>query len=282
MKTPLPYYGGKSTLAHLIVQLIPDHNLYVEPFCGGASVFFEKQPSAVEVINDMNREVINFYRQCQLDFVSLEKEVRISLHSRSAHADAQVVNKNPHLFNDVKRAWAVWVLAVQSFSSMQDGSWGMDRKKNTTSKKIANKRDGFTEDFAIRLQHVQVECTDAIRIIRSRDGAETFVYADPPYYNSDCGPYSGYTLENYELLLKTLNEMEGKFLLSSYPSPILSQFVKEKGWWQAERVMTVSVANNSPKPRKTKVEVLTANYDISKAAELGFTLSNAPQLTLEL
>src|SRR5690606_36378661 len=111
MKGPIPYYGGKATLASKIVQLIPDdHVLYAEPFFGGGAVFFEKKPSAVEVINDTNRELINFYRVCQLDFVSLAKEVRISLHSRSSHADASVIYNSPNLFNEVKRAWAVWVL----------------------------------------------------------------------------------------------------------------------------------------------------------------------------
>lgn len=272
MKGPLPYYGGKATLAKTIIELIPEHKLYCEPFCGGAAVLFGKEPSAVEVINDTNRELINFYKVCQLDFVSLEKEIRISLHSRSMHRDAQVITNSPHMFNDIKRAAAVWILATQSFSAMLDGSWGYDKKRNTTSKKIDNKRKGFSEDFAIRLQRVQIECTDAIRIIQSRDGKDTFVYADPPYYNSDCGHYDGYSLEDYEGLLRQLSSMEGKFLLSSYHSDVLTRFAKEHGWMQAERKMSVSVNAKGKGERKTKVEVLTANYDISKALEMGFNL----------
>jgi len=270
MKTPITYYGGKSTLAPIICQLIPAHNLYCEPFCGGAAVFFTKEKSGVEVINDTNRELINFYKVVQNDFISLEKYIRITLHSRASHKDAEVIFNSPHLFSEIKRAWAVWTLAAQSFSSMLDGSWGYDIAKDTTSKKIDNKRQGFTEELAIRLQRVQIECTDAVRIIASRDEPSTFVYADPPYYNSDCGHYDGYTIEDYEGLLKVLAKMEGKFLLSSYPSEILTQYAEANGWMQAERVMGVTVGNKSKKPRKQKTEVLTANYDISKVFELGF------------
>jgi DNA adenine methylase len=263
MKTPISYYGGKQKLASTIVKLIPEHNLYCEPFIGGAAVFFAKPPSNVEVINDTNREMINFYRVVQNDFVSLEKEVRISLHSRDVHRRATVVYHNPDMFNDIKRAWAVWVLAAQSFASGLDKDWGYDIKKATTSKKVANKRNGFTEDYAIRLQEVQVECTDALRIIRSRDSEDSFFYCDPPYYNSNCGHYDGYYLEDFEALLKLLSECKGKFLLSSYPSPILKQYTAKFGWHTQTLDFRVSVANNHGKPGKAKTEVLTANYPIS-------------------
>ncbi len=263
MKTPISYYGGKQKLAATIVKLIPEHNLYCEPFIGGAAVFFAKPPSNVEVINDTNKEMINFYRMVQTDFVSLEKEVQISLHSRDIHRRATVVYQNPDMFSELKRAWAVWVLAAQSFASGLDKDWGYDIKKPTTSKKVANKREGFTEDYAIRLQMVQIECTDALRIIRSRDTKDAFFYCDPPYYNSNCGHYDGYSLEDFEALLKLLSGIEGKFLLSSYPSPILKQYTKANGWHTQSIEQTISVANNHGKPGKAKTEVLTANYPIS-------------------
>jgi DNA adenine methylase len=156
MKTPISYYGGKQKMVTKIVPIIPEHQLYCEPFCGGAAIFFAKPKSDVEVINDTNSELINFYRIVQNDFVSLEKEVRITLHSRRIHSDAKTIYNAPHLFNDIKRAWAVWVMATQSFSAMLDGSFGYDVGKNQTTKKIDNAKKNFTEELAIRLQNVQI------------------------------------------------------------------------------------------------------------------------------
>ncbi len=264
MKTPITYYGGKQKLAKTILKLIPVHKLYAEPFFGGGAIFFEKPKSAVEVINDTNTEIINFYQMVQNDFVSLEMEIRITLHSRNLHRKASVIYNNPDMFTPLKRAWAFWTLASQSFASIIDGSWGYDIAKGTTSTKVSNKRQGFTEDYAIRLQSVQIECTDALRIIKSRDNAEAFFYCDPPYFNSDCGHYDGYTVEDFEMLLKTLSTIKGKFLLSSYPSPILKDYAKKMRWFQQEIHQKVSVANNnSKKGQKNKIEVLTANYPIS-------------------
>jgi DNA adenine methylase len=260
-KTPISYYGGKQKLLSTILTKIPQHRLYCEPFLGGAAVFFGKEPSQVEVINDTNKELMNFYRVCKEKFLDLQSLVRITLHSRKAHQDAKIINANPHLFTDVQRAWAVWVLSSQSFSSMLDGTWGYDKKKRTTTKKISNKREQFTEDLAIRLQDAQLECADALYVIQSRDTEETFFYCDPPYYNSDCGHYDGYSLEDFEQLLQRLSAVKGKFLLSSYPSPILMKYAKEHGWHQWSLESGVSV-NKKSGYMKRKVEVLTANYPI--------------------
>ena len=154
LKTPTSYYGGKQNLVKTITSLFPKHKLYAEPFVGGGAIFWSKSNSDVEVINDTNKELINFYEIVQNEFIELEKMVRISLHSRSLHNDASVVYKNPHMFSRIKRAWAVWVLAAQSFSSMLDSTWGYDKKKNTTSQKITNKRNAFTIDYSERIQNV--------------------------------------------------------------------------------------------------------------------------------
>jgi len=162
MKTPLSYYGGKQQLAARILGMIPEHQIYCEPFCGGAAIFFAKEPSKVEVINDANGEVINFYEVLKRDFPALERKIEISLHSRKQHRQARVVYDNPDMFDRIKRAWAVWMLANGSYGKMFDSGFGYDRT-GSTSKVLSNKRVNFTVDFAIRLQQVQIECCDALR-----------------------------------------------------------------------------------------------------------------------
>ncbi len=257
MKSAITYYGGKQKLVSTILPLFPEHTLYAEPFAGGAALFFAKEPSEIEVLNDLNTELINFYSVIQQDYTSLEKEIKITLHSRRLHKDAAVIYENPHLFTPLKRAWAVWVLASQSFASMLDGTWGYDKAKNTTTKKIHNKGVQFTEDYAIRLQNVQLECADAIYVIQSRDTEQSFFYCDPPYYNSDCGHYGGYGIHDFERLLQVLSSIKGKFLLSSYPSDLLTRYTKQFGWQHKTVEQKVSVNKGSG---KTKIEVMTWNY----------------------
>jgi DNA adenine methylase len=118
MKPPLTYYGGKQKLAKTINQLIPEHRIYVEPFFGGGAVFFAKNPSLLEVINDTNGELMNFYKVMKTKFTRLEKEISITLRSRDAYRKAKVIYHNPDMFDEIKRAWAVWTLANKT----KDGS----------------------------------------------------------------------------------------------------------------------------------------------------------------
>ncbi|MES2651258.1 MAG: DNA adenine methylase [Bacteroidota bacterium] len=262
LKTPISYYGGKQKLATKIISLIPEHTLYCEPFLGGAAIFYAKNASSVEVINDTNRELMNFYKVVQNDFVALETQIRISTHSRDLHRKASVIYNFPDMFDEIKRAWAIWILSTQSFSSQLDGSFGYDKSKSTLVKKINNNKERFTEEMAIRLQNVCLECADALYVIRSRDAKESFFYCDPPYFNSDCGHYDGYSEQDFENLLKQLSSIEGKFLLSSYPSDILKQYTKANKWFTVTIEQGVSI-NNKAGNQKRKIEVLTSNFSIS-------------------
>jgi DNA adenine methylase len=263
MKTPLSYYGGKQQLAARILGLIPEHRIYCEPFLGGAAIFFAKEPSPVEIINDANGELINFYEVLQRDFSALEKEIAISLHSRKQHQQARLIYANPEMFDRVKRAWAVWMLTNASYGSNFDGGFGFDHV-GTISKKLSNKRVNFSTDYTARLQQTQIECADALRIIKNRDTAQTFFYLDPPYVGCDQGHYDGYTQEDFDMLLLLLEHLQGKFLLSSFRNKSLADYAKRNQWETIEIKMACSMKNKNNSSRDKKVEVLTANYPIQE------------------
>ena len=259
-KTPLSYYGGKQQLASKIVSLIPEHRIYCEPFVGGAAVFFAKPESHSEIINDINSEIVNFYEVLQRDFSALQSEIAISLHSRKLHKQARVVYENPEMFDRIKRAWAIWMLANGSFGNNLIAGFGYDKNSSCTHK-LTNKRNAFTEDLAIRIQNVQIECCDALKIIRSRDSKDTFFYLDPPYVGSDQGHYNGYNQQDFDNLLSELSKIEGVFLLSSFRNKSLSELSNKNGWCQIELKMAKPMTSQLGKT-VSKIEVLTANYPI--------------------
>jgi len=181
------------------------------------------------------------------------------LHSREYHQAAKIVMGYPQLFSEVKRAWAIWTLANQSFASILDGTWRCDFKRNSTPVRLVNKRMNFVEEYAKRLENVQIECRDALNIIKIWDNSDTFFYCDPPYYNSDMGHYKGYTEKDFENLLEALSKIKGKFLLSSYPSELIEKYTKEFNWRTAK--MEGIIVSVSLEKKKTKTEVLTGNYE---------------------
>jgi DNA adenine methylase len=262
MKPPLTYYGGKQKLSHLILSLIPEHTFYCEPFFGGGAVFFAKNSSELEVINDSNGDLINFYAVVKNNYKRLAREIKATLHSRDHHMAAKMVLGYPHLFDHVKRAWAIWVLANEGYASRLDSSWGYDRKRNTSAKRLHFKREDFTKEYAKRLEKTEIESNDALKVIQSRDSKLSFFYCDPPYFNSGMGHYREYSKQDFENLLKLLSTIKGKFLLSSYPSDLLNKYIRKNKWQTKEIEMPLAV-NARYKTGKRKTEVLTANYPIT-------------------
>ncbi|HRE97759.1 MAG TPA: DNA adenine methylase [Flavobacteriales bacterium] len=271
MKTPITYYGGKQALLKHLIPLIPSHKIYCEPFFGGGALFFAKPPSEVEIINDINSEVVNFFRVAKTKFDALQKEVRASLHSRELYKKAMVVYANPDMFDDVKRAWAFWVATNQGFSSLI-GSWGFG-KDDSKEAAVAKKRDAFSQEYADRLKKVQVEHNDALKVIDRADSKETFFYVDPPYIGSDQGHYKGYTEEEYERLLIKLSKVKGKFLLSSYPSTLLTKYIRKYKWKVQKMSKAVAVTKLT---NKTKTEMMVMNYDPKKITPIVYSSEKLP------
>lgn len=256
-KTPISYYGGKQRMLRHILPLVPEHRVYTEAFCGGAAVYWAKEPAAVEVLNDLNGEVVNFWQVLRSEYDALAELVQQTPHSRAVYEDAKVMYERPHLFDALRRAWAFWVLVGQSYSASPGNGFAYD-SNGTTSKKLANRTQAFGPHLAQRLAMTQMECNDALRVIESRDCADAWHYVDPPYFNSDCGHYNGYTETQFEALLALLARVKGRFLLSSYPSDLLKDYAAKHGWFQ--RSFESEIAVTKLAKGKRKVEVLTANY----------------------
>src|SRR5271167_3791222 len=83
MTGPLSYIGGKNRLAKRVIGIFPEHTTYVEAFAGGAQVFFHKEPSEVEVLNDLDGEIVNFFRVCQQHYEELLRYFRFIVVSRT-------------------------------------------------------------------------------------------------------------------------------------------------------------------------------------------------------
>lgn len=258
MKTPIAYYGGKQSMLKHILPLVPEHNLYTESFAGGAALYWAKEPAPVEVLNDINLNLINFYKVLKCRFNELESRIKTTLHSRDQYDFACIVYDYPQFFDEVTRAWALWVKSKMGFASKLDGSFGYDKLKNSVAKKINGAKELFTDELARRIENTQIECTNALRIISSRDSESAFHFVDPPYIGTNCGHYSGtFNLMDFEELLQLLSGIKGKFMLTMFRNVVLSEYVLQNGWRAVEVERTISASKTN---RRKQIEVIVMNY----------------------
>lgn len=256
LKTPITYYGGKQQMLQHILPLIPDHETYTESFAGGLAVFWAKEPCQSEIINDVDQEIVNFYEVLRSDPIALQKIIDTTLHSRSQYEDALTMYHNPHLFRKEQRAWAFWILTSQGFAG-KIGTWGYD-KHGKESQRIERKKGIDLSQYAERLGKVTIDNNDAIKIIKAHDSLSTFHYIDPPYIFSNQGHYNGYNELDFDILLTTLSQIKGKFMLSSYSSEILEKYTKLNKWTTFKFTKQLAASKSG---KGKKVEVLTINYE---------------------
>lgn len=248
-----------------ILPLIPPHRIYTEAFCGGAAVLFAKRPSDAEIINDINMELTNFYWCVQMYYPDLKAQINKTLHSRDLHAHSAHINRYPQFFAPVERAWAVWSLSKMSFASMLDGSFGYDFG-GMMPKKLHTAKDEFTEQLCARLERVTIENRNALDVIACYDAPDAFHFVDPPYVNSDCGHYEDtFNEQNMEQLLRLLETIEGKFMLTMFPYDIISRYAQKNGWVIHRIERTISASKTS---RRRQEEWMVCNYENHSQATL--------------
>jgi DNA adenine methylase len=266
MRPPITYYGGKISLQKYIQPLIPESKIYVEPFFGGGSTFwnYNPGPGTIVVINDINDNCINFYEIMQEKFDDLNFKIQATLHAESTFRHAREIYFNPDGHSDLTRAWAFWVVCNMSFAACPGSGFKFDRTQSRTGMgETSSMINGKKRDFPYlkrRLESVQIMKRDSINIIKTFDTKDTFFFLDPPYIGADQGHYKGYTINNFIELLMLLSKIQGMFLLCSYPSPELEDF-RAKFKWHTKDIRRLNTTSQNR--TKMKTECLTWNYSLS-------------------
>jgi DNA adenine methylase len=262
MKTPIAYYGGKQKMLKYIRPLVPDHTLYCEPFAGGAALFFDKEPASVNVINDLNAELITFYRVVALRPAEFCEEISRTLHSRQQYEQAWHIYNHSSFFTDVQRAWAVWVLSKLGFGGKLAATFGFDKKIGRKNRSVQIAKSFIVDDgLKSLLENATIECDDAFTVIRRYDCPQAFHFIDPPYVGCNMGHYAGmFNEQNLEDLLALCATLQGKFMLTMFPHERIRQYVEQHGWHIHSLNRTILACR--VKHRRVQEEWIVVNYTV--------------------
>jgi DNA adenine methylase len=223
MNGPLSYIGGKRAIAKQIIAIFPEHTTYVEAFAGGAQVFFHKPPSKVEVLNDLDGELVNFYRVCQQHYEELIRYFRFVVRSREWFA--LLKSTDPRTLTDVQRAARHMYLLKNSFGGLvRDPHYSINIVQPPSFN--LERLPEIIEESHKRLMRVQIESSPYEEILARFDGPATFFYLDPPYYNRALYNYN-LKHEDFATLAKRLKPIQGKFVLSLNDVPEVRALFKE-------------------------------------------------------
>ncbi|MBF7051733.1 DNA adenine methylase [Halomonas sp. KAO] len=208
------WMGGKRRLAKHILPNFPDHQCYVEPFAGGAALFFMKEPSKVEVLNDTNSELVNLYRVVQHHLEEFMRQFKWALVSREIYAWEKL--KHVDTLTDIQRAARFFYLQQQGFGAKPSHTFGTA----TTSAPSLNllRLEERLSAAHLRLSRVYVEHLDWKEVVRRYDRPHTLHYLDPPYWQT-AGYGSDFPLEEYQAMATIAREVKGKVVISINDHP---------------------------------------------------------------
>ena len=247
---PIPYIGGKNRLAKKIISMLPEHTTYVEAFAGGAQVLFHKPPSNVEVLNDLDFEIVTFFRVCQWHYDELVRYLRFCLASRRLHE--LHVKSDPAILTDIQRAGRFFYLQKNSFGGLilkQKFHYGIAQPSNYNPERIPE----IIERTHRRLARVQIESLPYEQVLEKYDRPTTCFYLDPPYWGPKLYRFN-FCDNDFMLLAERLARLKGRFILSLNDRPEVRQTFKI---FRIERVEITYTAQ--AKPGKRYGELLIMN-----------------------
>lgn len=258
MKRILNYPGSKWNLADFIISMMPAHTTYLEPFFGSGAVFFNKQPSTIETINDIDGRIVNFFKQCRDHPQELSQLVELTPLSRQEYMESYEIAKDP--LEDARR---MMVRSWQAIGGKTSDHTGWRANINQNGSKIVewNHLDKRILAVAGRLKDAQIENQDAFQLLERYNRPGVLAYVDPPYLMSTRSKRH-YAYEfgdaDHEALLDQLVNFKGKVIISGYGSDMYDEYLSS--WWKATKVASVETGGK-------RTEVVWCNFPIKEASE---------------
>ena len=252
-KPIIPWIGGKRRLVAEILPWFEPHTCYVEPFAGAAALLFNKQPSKVEVLNDVNTDLVNLYRVVQHHLEEFVRQFRWALTSRKLFEWAQFTPVET--LTDIQRAARFFYLQKLCFGAKVEGqTFGVA----TTSSQALNLLRIEEELSAahLRLSRVVIEHMDWVKCIERYDRPHTLFYCDPPYW-ATAGYGVDFGLDQYERMAGLLRSMQGKAVVSVNDIPEMRAAFKGLTQRRLAIKYTVGAAGRG---RAQKGELLIRNW----------------------
>lgn len=231
LNSALRYVGGKSRLYKDIVDIIPEHKCYVEPFGGALWVLFNKNKSNIECVNDISSELMNFWKVIKENFEGFKEKCEYLIPSRELFND--YLKQDIKKLNDLDRAVRYFYINRTCFGgNMVDSpNFGSSNVRRSNLCIATDNLDDFIQPIHNRLKDVYIENMDFRKIIKkfdskTKEGSDTLFYLDPPYVNMR-GYETKFTEQDHIDLFKLLHNMNSKFILSINNDKLILELYKD-------------------------------------------------------
>ena len=266
------WYGGKYSHLDWLLPLLPEATHYCEPFGGSGAVLLNRKPAPVETYNDIDGEVVNFFRVLREQQESLIKAIGLTPFSRE---ELRLATEESIIgVSDLERARRFFVRARQVRTGLAQtataGRWAHCKLTSRAGMAGAVSRwlgsvEGLSE-IVQRLLRVQIENAPAIEVIQRYDSPKTLFYCDPPYPHGARSDTHAYGFEmsddDHRQLADILHNVQGEVAISSYHCPLMDELYGDWTYIESPPKKAHSTNTRADNSKQDRVEVLWVNYEI--------------------
>lgn len=258
MKSPIKWVGGKSKLVKTLLPLIPEHRAYIEVFGGAGWLLFGKEPSRVEVLNDFDSWLMNFWSVVQNAKDQLIDSFSYTLVSRETFDNYKQKYKLNDVDDSIEKAHIFYYLVNAGFASdMKNPVFGT-KSQSRNGLRIEEIEESINNAYK-RLQKVTIENKSFENIFKIYDNEQSFFYIDPPYRNTKQYAVGKFTDEQYKLLRNTYGDAKGKWLITINDDEYIRELFKDFNIITHDVYYSVCKTDNG---RKDFKELIITNYDV--------------------
>ncbi|WP_347562775.1 DNA adenine methylase [Clostridium sp. HBUAS56017] len=260
----LKWPGSKWSIGEKIIEMMPKHNIYLEPFFGSGAVFFLKPPCNTEILNDLDGEVVNLFRTIRDDSEELANSIYLTPYSREEYQESY--KRNDKNLDNIEKSRQFLIRCNMARAGMQyySSSWrhagpvlGAKTKQRVTGD--WNKVPERILEAASRLKDAEIENRNAFDLIEKYNREDCLIYVDPPYLLSTRRQryYNVEMTDDQEHLelLELLKNHSGSVIISGYKSKLYEDVLKD---WNTKEICT------NAEQGKERIEVLWFNFELSK------------------
>lgn len=238
----LKYYGSKFRLAEWIIEHFPKHRHYVEPFGGAANVLLIKNPSNIETYNDLNNELVNFFRVLREKPDELIQQISLTPWSRK---EFEYCLDEIEIENPIEKARKLFFKLWMSLAGGMIASKGNWRRQLKGKRPLAvDIRPETLYQASQRLKLVQIENRDAFKLIAETDSPDTLFYLDPPYMAATRTDKKVYAIEmddkKHQEFGELIRSVKGFVVLSGYPTKDYAEMFEKFGWRRIDKKANIN------------------------------------------
>ncbi|MGJ1385994.1 DNA adenine methylase [Sphingobacterium spiritivorum] len=267
INAPFGYFGSKNKIAIQLCSELPPHNCWVEAFCGSAAVTLRKKPAPIEIINDIDNEIVNFFEQLRNNHEALYNAIELTPYAEEELNKARIPIEGLSELERARRFLVQSMMAINGlFGEAKGGFSYSDSYSRNEHDARVNRWNNLPERLKLvvsRLKKVRVENKDALKLLkRYKNRPATLIYLDPPYLGDRVNGYNrdAKDIDFHKKLLEFSNEAICMIFISGYENDLYNSMLTIENGWQRKNIETSTKDSKGNSHNRTEVVWMNKYY----------------------